>query len=212
LRAVCLVSGGIDSPVAAYMMLNREVEVALLHMDNASPTNEKEIGKVEEVRHRLEASVGMRVPLFVSPHARNQELIAASCRKGLQCVLCKRLMLRVAKRLALRIGGDVIITGDSLGQVASQTLHNLAAESHGLDFPVLRPLIGLDKAEIEALAKRIGTYEISIGKATECRWVPARPVTMAKAWRVAEEECRIDIEEMSTYSAERAVELRDPRT
>jgi thiamine biosynthesis protein ThiI len=212
LRVVCLLSGGIDSPVAAYMMLERGVDIVLLHMENSSPPDPTEMRKVEEIREKLGEAIGGRIPLFAAPHARNQDLIFAACRKGFQCVMCKRLMLRVARDFAQMIGADAIVTGESLGQVASQTLHNIRAESQGLDFPVLRPLIGLDKIEIETIAKRIGTYEISTRTAAVCRWVPGRPATMAKPWRVAEEEDKLDIEEMACYSAEHASEIRDPRT
>ena len=212
MRAVCLLSGGIDSPVAAYVMLDRGLDVVLLHMENSSSPDEVEARKVEEIRERLEVVMGREVKLFVAPHARNQDLIQAACRKGFQCVLCKRLMLRVAWELAKSLDGEAIVTGESLGQVASQTLHNLRAESQGLEFPVLRPLIGLDKIEIETIAKRIGTYDLSTRTAAVCAWVPSKPATMAKPWRVSEEEAKIDIGEMARYSAERASEVRDPRT
>ncbi|MDD1770824.1 MAG: 7-cyano-7-deazaguanine synthase [Methanomassiliicoccales archaeon] len=212
MRVVCLLSGGIDSPVAAFMMLDRGLDVVLLHMGNSSAPDEVEARKVDEIRHRLESVADKEVALYVAPHARNQDLIEGACQKGFQCVLCKRLMLRVARDLAKRIGGEAIVTGESLGQVASQTLHNLRAESHGLDFPVLRPLIGLDKIEIETIAKRIGTYEMSTRTTSVCRWVPSKPATMAKPWRVSEEESKLDVEEMARYSAERASEVRGPHT
>ncbi len=212
MRAVCLLSGGIDSPVAAYMMLERGLDVVLLHLDNSSPTDDEEAAKIDEIRRALQRAIGREVKLFSAPHARNQELIASACRKGFQCVLCKRLMLRVARDFAKRIAADAIITGESLGQVASQTLHNIYAESQGLGFPVLRPLIGLDKIEIEAIAKRIGTYDVSTRTPSLCRWVPSKPATMAKPWAVAEEEAKLDVEEMARYSAERASEVKGPRT
>ncbi|MGD1060751.1 MAG: 7-cyano-7-deazaguanine synthase [Methanomassiliicoccales archaeon] len=212
MRAVCLLSGGIDSPVAAFMMLDRGLEVVLLHMENSSVPDEAEDRKVDEIRRRLETVIGHEVKFFVAPHARNQDLIESECRRGFQCVLCKRLMLRVARDVAKRLSAEAIITGESLGQVASQTLHNLRVESQGLDFPVLRPLIGLDKLEIETIAKRIGTYDVSTRTAAVCKWVPSKPVTMAKPWKMAEEEGKLDIDEMARFSSERTVEFKGLRT
>jgi thiamine biosynthesis protein ThiI len=96
--------------------------------------------------------------------------------------------------------------------VASQTLHNLRAESLGLDFLVLRPLIGMDKIEIEAIAKRIGTYEISTRSPSICKMVPAKPVTMAKVDRLLNEESKVDIKEMVAFAAGHVAEIKDPRT
>jgi thiamine biosynthesis protein ThiI len=119
-------------------------------------------------------------------------------------------MLKVARDLARRIGADAVVTGESLGQVASQTLYNIVSEQSGLDFPVLRPLIGLDKLEIEAEAKRIGTYEISIRKGSPCSIVPHRPATMATPELMAAQEKRLDIETIAQHAADEAFVVRRP--
>ena len=204
MKVVCLISGGIDSPVAAYMMARKGAEVVLLHMDNRPYSDDAGVEKVYAIRERLESVIGEEISLLIAPHGRNQALTAGACRTGFQCVLCKRTMLRVAKGVGLRINALAIITGESLGQVASQTLQNLRAESYGLDFPVLRPLIGLDKLEIEAMAKRIGTYQISVSTPSVCKVVPKRPITMARIDRVLEEEKKLQYEEMISFAVDHA--------
>ena len=212
LKVVCLISGGIDSPVAAFTMSRHGVEVALLHMDNRPYSDDSSVEKVYDVRKRLEIVTGREMRLFIAPHGRNQQLTANMCRKGFQCVICKRTMLHTAKGMALKIGAEAIVTGDSLGQVASQTLQNLKAESYGLDFPVLRPLIGLDKLEIEAMAKKIGTYDISVSSPSVCRMVPQRPITMARIDRLLDEEKKLDYAEMISYAVDHLQEVKAHRT
>jgi tRNA uracil 4-sulfurtransferase len=206
-KIVCLISGGIDSPVAAYTMAMRGADTILLHMDNRPYSDDTGIEKVQDLRDRLELVTGRTIRLFVAPHGRNQEIISAACRKGFQCVLCKRTMLRAASIFARKVGADAIVTGDSLGQVASQTVQNIRAESLDLEIPVLRPLIGLDKIEIENIAKRIGTFEISTRTPSACTIVPKRPVTMARIDMVFDELRRIDHDEMTLYAADRAEEI-----
>ncbi len=207
MKVVCLISGGIDSPVAAYVMAMRGTETVLLHMDNQPYSDETGIEKVKDLRDRLELVTGQQIRLFVAPHGRNQEIISSLCRRGFQCVLCKRTMLRAAGAFAQKIGADAIVTGDSLGQVASQTVQNLRAESLDLEAPILRPLIGLDKIEIENIAKRIGTFEISTRTPSACTIVPKRPVTMARIDKVFEELNRLDHDEMIAFATEHAEEI-----
>ena len=207
MKVVCLISGGIDSPVAAYVMAMRGAEMVLLHMDNRPYSDDTGIGKVQDLRDRLELVTGRSIQLFVAPHGRNQEIISSACRKGFQCVLCKRTMLRAAASFASKIGAEAVVTGDSLGQVASQTVQNLRAESLEVGMPILRPLIGLDKIEIENIAKRIGTFEISTRTPSACSIVPKRPVTMARIDMVFEELKRLDHDEMISYATEHAEEI-----
>jgi thiamine biosynthesis protein ThiI len=214
MKAVALLSGGIDSPVAAYLMSQRGCEMILLHMDNRPYSSEGSVHKVARLAATLRHASGQDMPALSAPHGRNQAINANSCRRPYQCVLCKRLMLKVAKEIAIRNGAEAIVTGESLGQVASQTLLNLRAEEYGLEFPVLRPLIGLDKLEIEGLAKRIGTYEISIqgDGGPACLILPERVITDAVPENVLAEEEKVDIFEMVRFAADNAVELRGPDT
>jgi thiamine biosynthesis protein ThiI len=208
IKVVCLLSGGIDSPVAAYSMGRSGAELVLLHMDNRPYCDETDLSKVMDLSVQLERTMGRRVELYAAPHGPSQLQIYERCQRNLQCVLCKRTMLKVARNVARRIGADAVVTGESLGQVASQTLHNLISEQSGLDFPVLRPLIGLDKLEIESIAKRIGTYDISIRKSNPCSLVPYHPATMATPELIRAQEKRLDIESVARRAAEEAVPLR----
>jgi thiamine biosynthesis protein ThiI len=178
-RLVALISGGIDSPVAAYLMNKAGADVVLLHMDNRPYADDASVAKVDEITKQLRRTTGAPFPLYSAPHGISQENISKTCDSNYQCVLCKRTMLKVAQELAFKLDCGGIITGDSLGQVASQTLKNLRYVSDGLRMPVIRPLIGYDKIEIEAIAKEIGTYEISISRSDGCSIVPSKPITEA---------------------------------
>lgn len=202
MKTVCLLSGGIDSSVAAYMAGKNGCEVVLLHMDNRPYSDDSNYEKAFDLKKRLEEELGGSIPLYVAPHGISQESIKNKCKGNLQCVMCKRIMLRVAKSLAQKTGADFISTGESLGQVASQTLQNIAAEEYKLEFPVVRPLIGLDKLEIESIAKTIGTYEISIRKGVPCTIVPFRPATMTSVDLIIEQENLLDIADVVEKSAD----------
>jgi thiamine biosynthesis protein ThiI len=195
-------------------MAERGCEVILLHMDNRPYASEGSVLKVGRLVEGLRKASGQEMRVLCAPHGRNQAINASKCRRPYQCVLCKRLMLKVAKEVALRNGAEAIITGESLGQVASQTLLNLRAEEAGLNFPVLRPLIGLDKLEIERIAKQMGTYEVSIqtNGGPACLILPERVITDARVENVISEEANVDIEEMVRYSADRVVDLKGPDT
>ncbi len=192
---VALLSGGIDSPVAAHLMARRGADVLLLHMDNRPYSDDRSVEKVERVAARLRGIHG-GMPLYVAEHGPNQDDIARGCDRAYQCVLCKRLMLASAEAFAKSVGAKALIMGDSLGQVASQTLHNIKASTADVTVPVLRPIIGFDKLEIEAVAKEIGTYGLSIGPEASCRAVPTKPVTVADPERMRSMESRLDMEAM----------------
>lgn len=208
MRYVSLISGGIDSPVASYMMAHVGAEVILLHMDNGQYGDEKEIEKVVKIAERLEEVTGGEFPLYIADHERSQSEIRKNCDNSYQCVMCKRLMHNVAKRFAIANGCDGIIMGDSLGQVASQTLRNLKAEQTSLDFPLIRPLIGLDKIDIIEIAQRIGTYDISIIQTKGCGVVPQKPVTEATSEKVMNLQSKLDFDDLVTSSADNAKRIR----
>jgi thiamine biosynthesis protein ThiI len=202
MKLISLISGGIDSPVATHMMLKKGIETMALHFDNRPFTDDGQFEKTKALINHLEKINNTNIKTWVVPHKESHVAFAKHCRRNLHCVLCRRMMLRIAEMVAEREGAHAILTGESLGQVASQTLRNIRTESQAVSIPVLRPLIGLDKLEIEDIAKRIGTYEISILPGMCCSIVPKRPSTYSKLDTVLEEEGKIDIQEMVTKALE----------
>jgi thiamine biosynthesis protein ThiI len=194
MMVVTLLSGGIDSPVAAHMMLERGADMVAVHMDNRPYGGlEHQLTKVRQLAGTLEKLHGRKLRLYVAPHGANHAVILEKCKPNLHCVLCRRMMLRVAGELGKREGASAIVTGESLGQVASQTLTNIATEFPAAPLPVLRPLIGIDKQEIIEIAKKIGTYELSIQPGNCCTAVPQKPATKASIQLVDDEERKLDI-------------------
>jgi thiamine biosynthesis protein ThiI len=206
-KLIALISGGIDSPVASYVMDCAGADVTLLHMDNRPFADDRSIEKVMEIAGRLRSVTGSAFPLYSAPHGMSQESISKSCDTNYQCVMCKRTMLKVAQEMAGRLGCSGIIMGDSLGQVASQTLKNIRFSSRGLHMPVVRPLIGYDKLEIEKIAKEIGTYEISIIRSEGCTIVPSKPITEADIKKIEKFDESADIDNLILKAADGAVKL-----
>ncbi len=204
MKLVSLMSNGIDSPVASYRMSLMGADVILLHMDNRPYTDDRSVENVKAIAERLREVTGKEFPLYMAPHGDNQREISENCDRSYQCVMCKRVMQRTARELARMLGADAIVMGDSLGQVASQTLRNIVSENIGLNFPVIRPLIGMDKLEIEAIAKEIGTYDISIRPTDGCTIVPVGPITNADPEKVARFGEKIDVDAIARRSAEAA--------
>ncbi len=201
-RALTLISGGIDSPVASYVL--RDYEQMPVYFDNfpfaGDDTRERALDcmRVLGFKHA-----------YVLPHGQNLAEFARNCDRKFQCVLCRRMMFRTASELALKEGYDFLITGENLAQVASQTLQNIYTESSALKVPIIRPLIGWDKEDIIAVAKEIGTYDISIRPAACCMIVPPKPATRARLKRIEEEEKKIDLQDLvnKTLSSARKVHL-----
>ena len=207
MRLTALISGGIDSPVAAYMMCKMGAEVILLHMDNRPFADDESVKKVIKLAERLREVSGQEMPLYSAPHGISQERISRTCDTNYQCVMCKRSMLRTVEEFNRTVDSKGVIMGDSLGQVASQTLKNIRAVSHGVTIPVLRPLIGYDKLEIEAIAKEIGTYDISIIRSEGCTIVPSRPITEADMEKIAKFDVSSDLENRCVSVAKDAIKL-----
>lgn len=207
MRGIVLLSGGIDSPVAAYLMGRQGLELVLVHFDNRPFTSDAEVEKAVGLMKRVDEALGTRSRKLLVPHGAAQAELAKACRRNLQCVLCRRMMFRVAERLARKEGAGFIVTGESLGQVASQTLANMNVEERATSLPILRPLIGFDKVEIERIAKRIRTYEISTLPGLCCTMAPKRPSTSARGEDASCEEEKVDVERLADGEAGGAVEV-----
>ncbi len=187
-RALLLLSGGIDSPVAGHLMAERGLRLDAVHFSLEPITDDAAAVKSRKLAERI--SLGR---LYVAIVGTAFADVAARCNRRLYFVLTKRLMVRCAEALARREGHRFLVTGENLGQVSSQTLANLAVIDAAASMPVLRPLIGFDKQEIIDLAKRIGTYEISEGPEICDLLGPAHPSTQARLALVEEEEAKLDV-------------------
>lgn len=194
-RAALLLSGGIDSPVAGYMMSKRGLELVGVHFFSYPYTSERAKEKVLELGEILTRYVG-RMPVLVVPFTRIQEAIRDNCREELFTVIMRRFMMRLAERLAAEYECGGLITGESLGQVASQTMPAMAVTGAVCDLPVFRPLIGMDKEEIVRIARKIGTFETSILPYEDCCTVftPKHPNIRPKLPRVLEAEEHLDVD------------------
>jgi thiamine biosynthesis protein ThiI len=188
-----LISGGIDSPVAAGMMLQRKVELSAVFFDAWPFADKEQRAKVKKLINHLEDLFNTKIPFYVVPHAETLKEIGRSCKRNSGCVLCRRMMLRVSSELGRQNGMDCLITGESLGQVASQTLGNLRTETSSSSLFIVRPLIGLDKIEIEKKAKEFGTYDISIEPGMCCSMAPKYPSTCSQPSRIKEEESHLNL-------------------
>ncbi len=192
--AVLLLSGGIDSPVAAWLTMKRGVRVHALYFHAFPYTGEQTLEKVRRIASTLAAWQGS-LDLYVAPMAAFQEHCREHAPPKLLVLLYRRFMVRLADRLARKLGAPALVTGEAVGQVASQTLHNLWTIEAVTDLPVLRPLAGHDKKETIALARRIGTYDLSVLPFDDCcsLFVPAHPETRATPDRLERVEQRLDL-------------------
>ena len=205
MKVVCLVSGGIDSPVAAYIMARAGAEVILLHMDNRPYADERPLDKARKIAAQLRKETGQELPLYFAPHGVSQQKMAEKIDSLYQCVMCKHAMILTAKNLCMKLGAKAIVMGDSLGQVASQTLLNLRSENINVNFPILRPLIGYDKLEIIDIAERIGTFELSNLPAQGCTILPKKVVTEAEMKKAQQYYDDTDIEGLARTCADNAI-------
>jgi tRNA uracil 4-sulfurtransferase len=206
-RAVALISGGIDSPVAAYRMMQRGCRLIFVHFHSApyldKTSQEKARQLVSELTRRQFHS-----RLYLIPFGEIQRQIVAAVARPLRVVLYRRMMLRIAEQVARREKAKALVTGESLAQVASQTLDNMAVIEQAARLPILRPLVGMDKQEIIDQARRIGTYDISSIPDQDCcqLFVPKHPATKAQPRDIEEDESRIDIEELVRFGTTHATE------
>ncbi len=196
-RAMLLLSGGIDSPVAGYMMAKRGIELSAVHFYSYPYTGERARDKVIDLAKLMSRYTGT-IKLHVVPFTEIQLAIHEHCPEKETTLLMRRIMMQIAQRIAQREQALALITGESLGQVASQTLESLCVTDDAVSLPVFRPLIGMDKLEIMDLAKRIGTYETSILPYEDCCtvFVPKHPTTKPDVKKLRESEALVNFEPM----------------
>ena len=194
-KGLLLISGGIDSPVAGYLTCKRGMRLDCLHFHSFPYTGEAAKEKVIELTRRVGEFNG-GINLYVVSFTHIQEEIHKNCPEEFMITLMRRFMMRIAERLSKRIGSQAIITGESLGQVASQTIESITSSNSVVTMPVLRPLIMMDKIDIIEIARKIDTYETSILPYEDCCTVflPKFPAIKPNLERVIKAESRLDVE------------------
>ena len=206
-RVAALISGGFDSPVAAYRMMQRGCRIIFVHFHSVPYQDKTSQEKVRQLiqlltRHQFTSR------LYMVPFAEIQRQIVAAVARPLRVVLYRRMMLRIAEAIARQEKAKALITGESLGQVASQTLDNMAVIQQAARLPILRPLVGMDKQEIIDQSRRIGTFEVSSIPDQDCcqLFVPKHPATKARFIDVEEDETKLDVKDLLRYGIENTIE------
>ena len=196
-RAMSLLSGGIDSPVASWMVAKRGMELECIHFHSYPFTSEKSQEKVRDLAQILSKYCG-RVRLHKVNMLEIQKAIGLNCKDEEMTIRSRRFMMRIAERVAESRHCDALVTGESIGQVASQTIQGLTCTNASVKMPVFRPLIAMDKTEIIEVAQKIGTFETSILPEEDCCTVfsPKKPVTKPKLDRIEKSENKLDVEKL----------------
>ncbi|HHW46190.1 MAG TPA: tRNA 4-thiouridine(8) synthase ThiI [Clostridiales bacterium] len=194
-RAAVLISGGIDSPVAAWMMAKRGIELCAVHFASPPYTSERAEIKVRQLLEKV-AEYSGEIKLAVVPFTEIQEEIGKKCPEEYFTLIMRRFMMMISERIAKDNGCLALITGESVGQVASQTIQALAVTDAATEMPVFRPLIGMDKEEIVEISRKIDTFEISIQPYDDCCTVftPRHPKTKPQLEQIIKAEQALDIE------------------
>lgn len=202
-KVLVMLSGGIDSPVAAWRMMKRGVKALFVHFYSYPYTDKASLEKVEELAEIL-ATWNYRTQVYLVPFAEVQRDIVTQTPAPFRVILYRRMMVRIAQQIAAAAKAECLVTGESLGQVASQTLGNLRVIEEAAKIPILRPLIGDDKAEIMELAEQIGTFEISTLPHDDCcsLFVPDHPATNASLEAVQEAEAALDVDGLVKLAVE----------
>ena len=194
-KVLSMISGGIDSPVATWQMMKRGAFINYLHFHSVPYTSDASIKKVHDII-RIFQKHQLRTTLFLAELAPIQEEVIEKCHEKYRIILYRRFMFRIAEALAKREGAHAVITGESLGQVASQTIENMETIEAVTSMPILRPLVGMDKQEIVNRSKEIGTYDISILPDEDCcaYFLPKQPATKATVEQLQKAEENLDVE------------------
>ena len=207
MKFVSLVSSGIDSPVATYLLSNKAEEIILIHADNRPFTDDREIEKFVILAKYLKTLVPSKLTALLIPHGQMLQTYKTRCDNKFTCIVCKRMMLRYAEAVAKKEHADAVVMGDSLGQVASQTLRNIRVVEEAVSILILRPLIGFDKEDTIQIAKKIGTFDLSIAPAEGCEAVPIKPSTQARIEQIQVEEQKINVDELVHFAVTHATSI-----
>lgn len=196
-KGLLLLSGGIDSPVAGYMMAKRGVEIEALYFHTYPFSSERANEKVKKLRDILEDYCG-RIKLRSINMLEIHKAIKANCDEKYTTILARRFMMRIAEKIARENDIDILITGESLGQVASQTIESMCVIENAVEIPILKPLVGMDKTEIVKISKEIETFETSILPYEDCCQIfaPKHPATKPKLENVLANEDKLDIQDL----------------
>ncbi|MCF8335962.1 MAG: tRNA 4-thiouridine(8) synthase ThiI [Bacteroidales bacterium] len=196
-KATVLLSGGIDSPIAAWLIARRGLNLEPVHFYSYPYTSERAKNKVIELTKKL-SRYTEKLNLYVFPFTEIQEAIVENCPHDYVTIIMRRMMMKAAEKLSEKQGAQALVTGESIGQVASQTVESLSATNASVSLPVFRPLIGMDKEEIVAFARKIGTYDISVQPYDDCctLFVPKHPQTRPKLEKIARWEQNVDFDAM----------------
>jgi thiamine biosynthesis protein ThiI len=204
MKLISLLSSGIDSPVATYLLSKKAREIILIHADIRPFTDDKEYNNfIANVKH-LKKHIICDLKTYSINHGYALSEYRQNANKKYTCIFCKRMLLRYAERIVNYENADAIIMGDSLGQVASQTLQNMNVIDQAIKIPIFRPLIGFDKEEIISIAKNIGTYDLSILSSLGCIAVPQKPSTKAELKNILFEENKLNIDELVNNAVSKA--------
>jgi thiamine biosynthesis protein ThiI len=196
MKGLLLISGGIDSPVAGWLIKQRGIELDAVNFAKG------DVDK-DSIVFRLLKKIGIN-KCYVVPHAEFMEKLTMT-NPRYTCIICKRTMLRIAEKIAQKQGFDFIATGENLGQVASQTLDNMAVVSNAVKMNIIRPVLCNDKVEIMDIARKIGTYEISAeNSSAKCPFLPHHPATTSSIEQIEKEEAKVQLNELIEAMAERA--------
>lgn len=196
-KALLLLSGGIDSPVAGYMIAKRGVEISALYFHTYPFTSERANEKVKKLKEILEEYCGS-IKLYSINLLNVHKAIKEYCKEEETTILARRFMMRLAEKIAKENGMEMLITGESLGQVASQTMKSMTVIENSIDMPILKPLVGMDKSEIILRAKEIGTYDTSILPYDDCCSVfaPKHPLINPRLEAVLASESKLNVDEL----------------
>ena len=202
-RAAVLISGGIDSPVAAWMLAKRGVELIAIHFASPPYTSARAEQKVVSLLNKVAVFSG-KIEMIVVPFTKIQEEIKNNCSEDFFTIIMRRFMMKISQIIAEKYRCEALVTGESLGQVASQTMKAIACTNAAVEMPVFRPLIGLDKDEIVEIARKIDTFDISILPYEDCCTVftPRHPRTKPNLHEVLKEESKISCYDLIKYAVE----------